>query len=77
MSRDLFNFDFWQRRLRDLEDEIQVMHDEASWDGVFTEYDLSELESAIIKIISFRNRLPIKAEKRAEWNKRDEQLNQE
>ena len=77
MSKDLFNFDFWQRRLRDLEDEIQVMHDEASWDGVFTKHDLSELKSAIIKIISFRNQLPIKAEKRAEWNKRDEQLNQE
>ena len=77
MSKDLFNFDFWQRRLRDIEDEIQVMHEEASWDGVFTEYDLSELESAIIKIISFRNRLPIKAEKRAEWTKKDQELNKE
>lgn len=73
MSNDLFNFDFWQRRLRDIEDEIQVMHDEASWDGVFTEYDLSELEKAIAKIISFRNRLPIKAEQRAEWDKQSNQ----
>ena len=77
MSKDLFNFDFGQRRLRDIEDEIQVMHDEASWDGVFTEYDLYELKLAIDNIISFRHKLQARADKRAEWNKRDEQLNQE
>lgn len=70
-----FDFNFWQRRLRDLEDEIQVMHEEASWDGVFTKTELDELEFAIRHIIYFRNQLPSKAEKRAEWNKRDKQLN--
>lgn len=72
-----FNFNFWERRLRDLEDEIQVMHDEASMDGVWDKHDLNELEIAIVKIITFRYKIPERAEKRAAWNKRDEQLNQE
>lgn len=77
MSTSTFNFEFWKRRLRDLEDELQVMHEEASWDGVFTKTELDDLEVAIRNIIYFRNQLPAKAEKRAEWNERDKQLNQE
>lgn len=74
MSNQVFNFNFWERRLRDIEDEVQVMYDEASMDGVWDKHDLNELEKAIAKIITFRYKIPERAEKRAAWNKRDQEL---